>query len=311
MLQDITNEVVQQQQRQKSLKSNIKQKGKLKENGCCVDQKVKRKVLVRHESAPEIVARESTKGWNLLRRATTERRSPGEIVNKTHLSGIVIKALELQNESDIVEDMYRFFKRNERLHRTSDVYLRPQGDQPFIDESIRYALVNWMTNLHCEFDMRPETLFLGVNLLDRFCEESEDVIEKSEIISLGVAALMLASKYEEVYYPCISSFLSVTEGQVSKSSLLRMEAEMLKTLDFELTVPTAFTFLRRFLSRITSPRYDDVASLAHYMCESTLQRGMFLNFLPSLGSFSISLTRSHTRTHTHNSQSQHLAYILP
>ena len=288
-MQDITNLV----QRRDSLKTitksplkskveDAKVKDVTKENKVKGKRLVKRKVLARHDSAPEVF---KTKGWNLLRRATKETKrssSPGMLVSKTHLSGIVIKALELKNESHIIEDMYKFFKKNELSHRTSDSYLREHGDQPFIDESIRYALVNWMTNLHCEFDMRPETLFLSVNLLDRFCEECEDVIEKSEIISLGVAALMLASKYEEVYYPCTRSFLKVTEGQVSKSSLLRMECEMLSTLDFELTVPTAFTFLRRFLSRVTSPRYNDVASLAHYMCESTLQHGVFLNFLPSL-----------------------------
>ena len=51
---------------------------------------------------------------------------------------------------------------------------------------------------------------------------------------------MLASKYEEVYYPCTRSFLKVTEGQVSKSSLLRMECEMLSTLDFELRFPLLY-----------------------------------------------------------------------
>ena len=311
-MQDITN-VVQRRESLKTINNKNPLKSKVeevkikdvttKENKVKEKRFVKRKVLARHDSVPEVF--KETKGWNLLRRATKEtkrRSSPGALVSKTHLSGIVIKALELKNESHIIEDMYKFFKKNELSHRTSDSYLREHGDQPFIDESIRYALVNWMTNLHCEFDMRPETLFLSVNLLDRFCEECEDVIEKSEIISLGVAALMLASKYEEVYYPCTRSFLKVTEGQVSKSSLLRMECEMLSawcssarfshtnrnsrsnigTLDFELTVPTAFTFLRRFLSRVTSPRYNDVASLAHYMCESTLQHGVFLNFLPSL-----------------------------
>ena len=235
-MQDITNLV----QRRDSLKTitksplkskveDAKVKDVTKENKVKGKRLVKRKVLARHDSAPEVF---KTKGWNLLRRATKETKrssSPGMLVSKTHLSGIVIKALELKNESHIIEDMYKFFKKNELSHRTSDSYLREHGDQPFIDETIRYALVNWMTNLHCEFDMRPETLFLSVNLLDRFCEECEDVIEKSEIISLGVAALMLASKYEEVYYPCTRSFLKVTEGQVSKSSLLRMECEMLST----------------------------------------------------------------------------------
>ena len=136
--------------------------------------------------------------------------------------------------------------------------------------------------LSIRFSCNSKTVHIPTRTQDRFCEECEDVIEKSEIISLGVAALMLASKYEEVYYPCTRSFLKVTEGQVSKTSLLRMECDMLSTLDFELTVPTSFTFLRRFLSRVTSPRYNDVATLSHYMCESTLQHGVFLNFLPSL-----------------------------
>ena len=116
---------------------------------------------------------------------TKRRSSPGALVSKTHLSGIVIKALELKNERTLSRICTNSSRRT-KLSRTSDSYLREHGDQPFIDESIRYALVNWMTNLHCEFDMRPETLFLSVNSSGSILRRMRDVIEKSEIISLGV-----------------------------------------------------------------------------------------------------------------------------
>lgn len=148
-LKDITNEFQQRcsmkfNNQENMAPSNVQKYPKKKTN---VLEKKKKTVFVRRQSAPNISTKKKThtkKGWALLRQATMpKRKSPGEIVIKTHISGLVIKALEQVHRPEIVEEMYGFFKRNEMSHRTSDTYLRAQGDQPFIDESIRYALVNW------------------------------------------------------------------------------------------------------------------------------------------------------------------------
>ena len=42
------------------------------------------------------------------------------------------------------------------------------ANQPKITETIRSTLVDWMVLLHLNFKLLPETLFLAVNILDRY-----------------------------------------------------------------------------------------------------------------------------------------------
>lgn len=60
---------------------------------------------------------------------------------------------------------------------------------------MRKTLVLWMIEVHKEYHLRPETLYLAVNILDRFC--SMDLIERHNFQLLGTTALWVAAKYEE------------------------------------------------------------------------------------------------------------------
>jgi cyclin B len=73
--------------------------------------------------------------------------------------------------------------------------------QTSVNENVRAILVDWIINVHIKFKLLPETLFLTINLIDRYL--SLEVIEKQNAQLLGVAALMISSKYEEIYPPSV------------------------------------------------------------------------------------------------------------
>jgi G2/mitotic-specific cyclin-B, other len=60
---------------------------------------------------------------------------------------------------------------------------------------------------------------------------------------LGVATLLIAAKYEEIYPPEIRDFISVSENKFTKQMVLDMEKEILLTLDFRVTAPSSYRFL--------------------------------------------------------------------
>lgn len=43
-------------------------------------------------------------------------------------------------------------------------------DQPDINERMRGILVDWLVEVHLKFKLVPETLYLTINLIDRFLE---------------------------------------------------------------------------------------------------------------------------------------------
>ena len=63
---------------------------------------------------------------------------------------------------------------------------------------------------------------------------------------VGVTAMFLASKYEEMYVPAIDDFVYMTDNTYTKHEIRQMEINILKTLNFLLCKPLPLHFLRRF-----------------------------------------------------------------
>ena len=51
--------------------------------------------------------------------------------------------------------------------------------QTDINEKMRAILVDWLIEVHLKFKLLPETLFLTVNLIDRFLEKQ--VIQRTKL----------------------------------------------------------------------------------------------------------------------------------
>lgn len=63
---------------------------------------------------------------------------------------------------------------------------------------------------------------------------------------IGVSALLLACKYEEIYFPEISNFHEITDNAFSKQKILEKEYEILINLKFSITIPSALQFFEIF-----------------------------------------------------------------
>jgi len=89
----------------------------------------------------------------------------------------------------------------------------PNGGE--ISEKMRAYLVDWLAELHFKFKMWQETLYVTVGIIDRFLAIVPD-LKKSELQCVGIAALHIAGKYEEIYPPELKNLLKVTDNAVSK-----------------------------------------------------------------------------------------------
>lgn len=68
---------------------------------------------------------------------------------------------------------------------------------------------------------------------------------RSELQLVGVTAMLLASKYEEMYAPEIGDFVYITDEAYNKSTIRKCEAKMFATLGYQLGDPICLQFLRR------------------------------------------------------------------
>ena len=91
----------------------------------------------------------------------------------------------------------------------------------------------------------PETMFLTVNLIDRYLAKKQTNRKNLQLV--GVTAMLLASKYEEIWSPEVKDFVYISDKAYTRQQLLQMERSMLNSLKFRLTVPTQYHFLLRYI----------------------------------------------------------------
>ncbi|CAH2044414.1 unnamed protein product [Thlaspi arvense] len=155
-----------------------------------------------------------------------------------------------------------------------------------IDPNMRGILIDWLVEVSEEYRLASDTLYLTVNLIDRFL--SHNYIEKHRLQLLGVTCMLISShrrKYEEICPPRLEEFCFITDNTYSRLEVLSMEIQVLSFLHFRLSVPTTKTFLRRFIQAAQvsdKVPHIEMECLANYIAELTLVEYTFLRFLPSL-----------------------------
>jgi len=164
---------------------------------------------------------------------------------------------------EYVNEIYEHMMEKEKKDRVDPRFLSTQVD---INEKMRAILVDWLVEVHRMFKLLPETLFLAVNLIDRFLELKPVAREKLQLV--GITSMLIASKYEEIYAPECNDFVYISDGAYSKEQILNMEQLILNTLNFNLTHPSPLHFLRRY-SKAAGSDYT-IHTLCKYLIELML-----------------------------------------
>ena len=84
---------------------------------------------------------------------------------------------------------------------------------------MRAFLVDWLAELHFKFKMLPETLFVAIGIMDRYMAGIDD-ITKENLQCLGITALFIAGKYEEIYPPDLKTIIRVVNQVVTRENII-------------------------------------------------------------------------------------------
>ncbi|KAI9171968.1 G2/mitotic-specific cyclin-B [Paramyrothecium foliicola] len=153
-------------------------------------------------------------------------------------------------------------------------YMSHQDD---LEWKMRGILVDWLIEVHTRFHLLPETLFLAVNIIDRFL--SEKVVPLIRLQLVGITAMFIASKYEEVLSPHVENFKRIADDEYDESEILSAERFVLSTLNYDLSYPNPMNFLRRVSK---ADNYDfQSRSIGKYLMEISLLDYRFMPYRPS------------------------------
>lgn len=158
----------------------------------------------------------------------------------------------------------------------SSDYMESQSE---ITWDMRQTLVDWLLQVHLRYHLLPETLWIAVNVVDRFLSKRIVSIVKLQLV--GVTAMFIAAKYEEILAPSVDEFVYMTENGYTREEILKGERVVLQTLDFKVSnYCSPYSWMRRISK---ADDYDiQTRTLCKFLVEVTLLDHRFLRVKPSL-----------------------------
>jgi len=134
-----------------------------------------------------------------------------------------------------------------------------------LDVSMRSVLVDWLMEVCREFELQRESFYICISLLDRFLSCVIHV-HQSRLQLVGVAALLLAAKTEEIYPPKAQDLALITDGAFNTNELRKMESCMLQKLSWNIYCITPFRWATHYLKQLPEEQLKGGSTKAT-MCE--------------------------------------------
>ena len=150
--------------------------------------------------------------------------------------------------------------------------------QTEINEKMRSILVDWLIDVHFKFGFTEETLFMTVSIIDRYLSISQ--VSRTNFQLLGITALMIACKHEEIDLPKIDDFIYITDNAYKKDEVKKMEFDVLSKLNFAFLYPSPIKFFEYLSNHFNFEKKQHM--MGKYLMESFLLDVKNAKYKPSI-----------------------------
>ncbi|KAJ8598935.1 hypothetical protein CTAYLR_009847 [Chrysophaeum taylorii] len=179
---------------------------------------------------------------------------------------------------DYVADMYSEWRRKELTWTYPNYLSGPVRVQRDLNAKMRAILVDWIVDVHAKFGLAEATLYLAVQIVDAYLARRPTARPYLQLV--GITALLVASKYEDVEAPEICDCTYMCSETYSSSQVRAMELDILKAVDWNLTLPNAHVWLVRIMTVAGADAATTHA--AEYLAQRLLLEEDVFNYRPSL-----------------------------
>ena len=203
----------------------------------------------------------------------------------------------ISNDEDLTEKYFEISKINNiqipkeyinviyhNLLKEEEKGIKPMPDHTYmsrqneINEKMRSILVDWIIDVHFKFGFTDETLFMTVSIIDRYLSVSQ--ITRTNFQLLGITALMIACKHEEIDLPKIDDFIYITDNAYVKSEVIKMEEQVLDKLNFAFLYPSPIKFFEYLSLKFNFDKKQFF--FGKYLMETFLLNLICIKYFPSI-----------------------------
>ena len=165
--------------------------------------------------------------------------------------------------------------------------------QPEIQWFMRPFLLDFLIELHSLFKLQPATLFLCLNIIDRYC--AKRIVFKRHYQLVGCTALWIAGKYEDkkLRVPTLKELTIMCRNAYDEEMFVQMEMHILLTLEWQLSHPNLEECLQLAITHAAIDHLDTpqaphtptrklqtttlaVTAVGRFLCELSLYNRYFL-----------------------------------
>ena len=171
----------------------------------------------------------------------------------------------IKNVEEYIDDIFENLLEDERNSeiKISNCYLKFQTD---INSKMRAILIDWLIDVHLKFNFKPETLYITIYIIDSYLSLKK--IERCNFQLLGVTALLIACKQNEIIFHKLKEYVYITDNAYTENAIKNMEFKILKTLNFNILNPSSLSFYEIYSNKSGLSQDQKKFNLGEFIMES-------------------------------------------
>ena len=191
------------------------------------------------------------------------------------------KDLELEldsnhvNEEEYMEEILDNFYTEEENNRfkINPNYFELQTE---INSKMRIILIDWIFEVNNKLKFREETFYTTIYIIDAYL--SKKFIQRKKFQLLGVTALYIATKLNEIFSGSVKDYVFMTDRAYNEIDIISMESDICKTLNFNFLVPHCLSFFQIFSKKIGLDKDSEEYQFGIFIIQNFLMNSKSFNY---------------------------------
>lgn len=171
----------------------------------------------------------------------------------------------IQNSEEYIDDILNNILKEEKESeiKINPLYFQFQSD---INGKMRAILIDWLIDVHLKFNFKQETLYITIYIIDSYLSLKK--IERCNFQLLGVTALFIACKQNEILFRKLNEYVYITDNAYTEEDIKNMENEVLHTLNFNILFPSSLTFYEILCNKLNLSEDKKKFHFGEFLMES-------------------------------------------
>jgi len=179
------------------------------------------------------------------------------------------------NEEEYMEEVLDNFYTEEENNRfkINPNYFKLQTE---INSKMRIILIDWLFEVNNKLKFREETFYTTIYIIDAYL--SKKFIQRKKFQLLGVTALYIATKLNEIFSGSVKDYVFMTDRAYNEIDIISMESDICKTLNFNFLVPHCLSFFQIFSKKIGFDKDSEEYQFGIFIIQNFLMNSKSFNY---------------------------------